>query len=62
MSAGGKRKGAGRPLGSGEGRKALTRSITLHSDLWAKLDDLRGNESASAYLAKKIKAMRKPLR
>ena len=58
MSHGGKRKGAGRPQGSGEGRKALTKSITLHFDLWQKLDDLRGNESASAYLAKKIKGMR----
>lgn len=54
MGRGGSRKGAGRP----KGRNATTRSITLNDELWAKLDAMRGELSASAFLAKKIKGMR----
>ena len=56
---GGKREGAGRPLGSGQGRKVVTSSINLTPDLWAKLDDLRGDKSRSAWIAEKIKRARK---
>jgi hypothetical protein len=54
VSAGGKRKGAGRPLGSGKGRTVKTSSINLTPALWAKLDDLRGGISRSAWIAEKI--------
>ena len=51
---GGKRKGAGRPAGSGKGRTVKTGSINLPPDLWAKLDALRGEKSRSAWIAERI--------
>ena len=59
MSAGGKRKGAGRPKGSGKGRTVKTSSINLTPALWAKLDAIRGNLSRSAWISEKIKRARK---
>ena len=52
---GGKRKGAGRPKGSGTGRKVKSSSITLPTALWAKLDALRGVYTRSAWIADKIR-------
>jgi hypothetical protein len=56
---GGKRKGAGRPPGSGTGRTVKTSSINLPHELWNKLDELRGDKSRSAWVADKIKRARK---
>tara|TARA_B100000700_G_C14906716_1_gene790114 strand:- start:36 stop:245 length:210 start_codon:yes stop_codon:yes gene_type:complete len=54
---GGARAGAGRkPIPADQ--KASHRSITLPADLWAKVDRLRGDKSASAFLAEKVGAMR----
>ena len=50
---GGKRHGAGRkPVG--EENKASHRSITLPATLWQKVDRLKGELSASKYLAKLV--------
>jgi hypothetical protein len=51
LTHGGPRKGAGRPKGSGTGRKVISRSVTLTPALWAKLDELRGEKSRGAFLA-----------
>lgn len=56
---GGKRKGAGRPPGSGKGRTVKTGSINLPPDLWTKLDALRGKKTRSAWIAEKIRRARK---
>lgn len=58
MNHGGKRKGAGRPIGSGKGRTVLTSSINLPPALWDKLDRLKGGKSRSSFLALKIKNMK----
>jgi len=58
MSAGGKRKGAGRPKGSGKGRTVKTSSINLPPALWDKLDEVRGGKTRSAWIADKIKRAR----
>jgi hypothetical protein len=58
MKRGGKREGAGRPLGSGKGRTVKTSSISLPPVLWDKLDELRGDKSRSAWVADKIKKSR----
>lgn len=58
MKRGGKRDGAGRPLGSGLGRTVITSSISLPPELWEKLDALRGDLSRSAFLAEKLRKMR----
>jgi hypothetical protein len=42
MPQGGKRPGAGRPLGSGNGRTVEIRSISMPPQTWEKLDELRG--------------------
>lgn len=55
---GGKRPNSGRKPGSGKGRIAISSSITLPPELWEKLDDLRGDDSRSAFLAGKIRKMR----
>ena len=54
-SRGGKREGAGRPPGTGTGRKVTTSSINLPPALWDKLDSLRGELTRSAWIAAKIK-------
>jgi hypothetical protein len=57
---GGARKGAGRKLGSGAGRKVITSSINLAPELWAKLDDLRGEITRSGWIANQIKSTPQP--
>jgi hypothetical protein len=47
---GGKRPGAGRKKGSGTGRKAITRLLYLPTEVWKRLDDLRGSSSPSAFI------------
>jgi hypothetical protein len=51
---GGSRKGAGRPKGSGNGRKVVTRSINLAPELWKEIDRLRGDLSRSKWITKKL--------
>jgi hypothetical protein len=52
---GGKRKGAGRPKGSGKGRTVKTSSINLPPAVWERLDALRGQDSRSKWITKMIK-------
>jgi hypothetical protein len=52
---GGPRPGAGRPKGSGKGRKVVTRSINLPPETWAEIDRLRGPLSRSKWIKKLIK-------
>lgn len=51
---GGKRPGSGRPAGSGKGRTAITRSVSMSEGDWNKLDQARGTESRGAYIARKL--------
>jgi hypothetical protein len=51
---GGPRHGAGRPKGSGKGRKVVTRSINLAPELWKEIDRLRGDLSRSKWIIKKL--------
>lgn len=51
---GGARKGAGRKLGSGKGRKAITKSISMQPETWDKLDRKRGALSRGKYIESKI--------
>jgi len=53
---GGARPGAGRKPGSGTGRTVTTSSINLPPALWVKLDELRGDQTRSAWIAAKINA------
>lgn len=55
---GGKREGAGRKLGSGQGRTVTSFSISLTPELWDKLDAIRAEKSRSAFLADKLRKMR----
>jgi hypothetical protein len=55
MTAGGKRKGAGRKPGSGKGRTVQTASISMAPELWEKADNLRGEKSRSAWIAEKVR-------
>lgn len=50
MGRGGKRIGAGRKKGSGHGRNAITKSITLSTEEWAQIECLRGMASNSEYI------------
>jgi hypothetical protein len=52
---GGKRKGAGRPKGSGKGRTVKTSSVNLPPAVWERLDALRGQDSRSKWITKMIK-------
>jgi hypothetical protein len=52
---GGPRPGAGRPKGSGKGRRVVTRSINLPPETWAEIDRLRGPLSRSKWIKKLIK-------
>jgi len=47
---GGQRKGAGRPKGSGNGRQAVTRSVSMLKQSWDKLDRQRGSKSRGKYI------------
>lgn len=57
MKHGGPRKGAGRPKGSGTGRKGKVSSINLLPELWSKIDEARGNESRSKWISKQIESI-----
>lgn len=48
---GGPRKGAGRKKGSGKGRTAITRSVSMSRASWDKLDRLRGTQSRGRLIA-----------
>jgi len=58
MKRGGKRKGAGRKPGSGEGRKAITRSVSMEPETWDKLDAMRGATSRGQWIAEKVRKAR----
>jgi hypothetical protein len=51
---GGPRKGAGRPQGkksaNAKGRTAVTRSVSMQPESWAKLDRLRGTQSRGKFI------------
>jgi hypothetical protein len=49
---GGARKGAGRKLGSGKGRKIISKSVAMKKEDWQRLDAARGTEARGRYLAK----------
>jgi hypothetical protein len=51
---GGARKGAGRKTGSGTGRTAITRSVSMPPEKWDRLDDLRGEQSRGKFIAGRL--------
>jgi hypothetical protein len=53
-SHGGPRKGAGRKAGSGKGRTAVTRSVSMQPESWAKLDRARGDTPRGKYIESKL--------
>jgi len=48
---GGKRPGAGRPKGSGKGRTVTNHSVSMPHDVWAMIDEDRGNHSRGKFIA-----------
>jgi hypothetical protein len=54
MGRGGKRIGAGRKKGSGPGRKAITKGITLTAEEWAQLKVLCGSTGVSEYIRRAV--------
>lgn len=44
-------KKRGRKSGSGKGRQAITRSVTMPADQWAAFDALRGDQSKGRFLS-----------
>jgi hypothetical protein len=57
---GGPRKGAGRPQGkksaNAKGRTAVTRSVSMLPESWAKLDRLRGTMSRGKFIESMLPA------
>jgi hypothetical protein len=55
---GGPRKGSGRPKGAksknAKGRTAVTRSVSMQPESWAKLDRQRGDQSRGKYIESKL--------
>jgi len=51
---GGKRPGAGRPLGSAKGRTVESSSISMTPALWIKLDTLRRDKTRSKWIAERV--------
>jgi hypothetical protein len=55
---GGPRKGAGRPKGkksaAAKGRTAVTRSVSMQPESWAKLDRQRGDQSRGKFIESKL--------
>jgi hypothetical protein len=51
---GGARKGAGRKPGSGSKRSRITRSISLPTELWARIDKQRGKVNRSRWIEGRI--------
>ena len=54
MPQGGKRPGAGRPLGSGNGQTVEIRSISMPPQTWEKLDELRGATSRGVWIGSRV--------
>jgi hypothetical protein len=54
MSRGGKRQGAGRKPGSGAGRVAITRSVSMPAESWDALDSARGEQSRGEWIASQL--------
>lgn len=54
MGRGGKRIGAGRKKGSGPGRKAVTKGITLTIEEWAQIKDLCGSTGISEFIRQAV--------
>lgn len=54
MSKGGSRKGAGRKPGSGKGRVAVTRSVSMPAESWEALDSARGEQSRGEWIASQL--------
>ena len=50
---GGKRQNAGRKLGTGKGRKTVSRSVSLTPEQWGKLDRISSGKR-SGWIAGKI--------
>ena len=48
---GGARNGAGRPVGSGDGRSVTTRSVSMTPEMWAMIDRMRGHSSRGVFLS-----------
>ena len=53
-SHGGKRKGAGRKPGSGKGRIAVAKTITMHPDSWEKVERDRGDMPRGKYIESRL--------
>jgi hypothetical protein len=51
---GGKRKGAGRKAGSGKGRIAVAKTITMHPDSWEKVERDRGVMPRGKYIETRL--------
>jgi hypothetical protein len=55
---GGPRKGSGRPKGAksknAKGRTAVTRSVSMQPESWAKLDRQRGDQSRGKFIESKL--------
>jgi hypothetical protein len=47
---GGARKGAGRKVGSGEGRTVISKTVAMTAESWARLDAVRGTMSRGKYI------------
>jgi hypothetical protein len=47
---GGARKGAGRKPGAGGKRSRITRSVSLPTELWARIDKQRGKVNRSRWI------------
>ena len=63
MSRGGKREGAGRKPGSGKGRVAVTRSVSMPAESWDDLDTRRGQQSRGEWIASQLlRSPKKPRR
>ena len=54
LMRGGRREGAGRPKGSGDGPTAQIRSVSMLPEVWAKLDQMRGSTSRGVWLSARI--------
>jgi hypothetical protein len=51
---GGKRPGAGRKAGSGNGRQSISRTISMPQSEWNRLDAIRGTQSRGKFLAQRF--------
>ena len=56
---GGKRPGAGRPKGTGTGRKTTTRSVSMPTELWDRIEQARGDTPRGQFIAEILSKHRK---